>query len=542
MNIQTPLIVSFLNARGIKVISYCEGEINSSTHTDKLMTYIRFWQAEGESRKTAARVTDAVEQMVKQGKWRGGPPPYGYRSVSRGTLNFKGKPIFDVEPDPEKSEVVKTIYRLYTEEHYGLRLIARYLNDRGILSERGVVWNSAQLSKLIKTKTYSGVYALHAARNKGKPIIESPLMPHLQIVDEATWQKAQEILNKNNINFGRDVSNPTRHGSMLLTGLAYCGGCGHKLTSLYANYPGHRHLPKEQRKKYFSYRCVNYELKSLEERCKPSVWKTPMLDALLIRDAKEFLTTLDKEKLLTSYDTQQEERLTQLQARLDKAVAEAVKKEREIVKLKDEVMKVILGESNFTQSLLAEMLRTREVELLSLMTAQEEAQNAVFEIEYEMSIQKAISKELETWVARFDSQSTGDKKAMLINIIDRIDVFGDRMEVRYKVKLRVRPLPPTEAEPETQSEITIPDLSVIPLDPEDSLKSGFFYTQNTVKRYATATGSKPVSFLMWRVKWWIYARRSEKRSKSYHRRSGLCFRRLIHFIRYFRRRVTRSTG
>jgi DNA invertase Pin-like site-specific DNA recombinase len=32
---ETPLIVSFLNARGINVISYTEGEINSSTHADK---------------------------------------------------------------------------------------------------------------------------------------------------------------------------------------------------------------------------------------------------------------------------------------------------------------------------------------------------------------------------------------------------------------------------------------------------------------------------------------------------------------------------
>jgi DNA invertase Pin-like site-specific DNA recombinase len=43
---ETPLIVSFLNNRGIKVVSYCEGEINASSHSDRLMTYIRFWQAE----------------------------------------------------------------------------------------------------------------------------------------------------------------------------------------------------------------------------------------------------------------------------------------------------------------------------------------------------------------------------------------------------------------------------------------------------------------------------------------------------------------
>lgn len=96
---ETPLIVAFLNARGIKVISLKEGEIAASTHTDKLLTYIRFWQSEGESLKTSMRVMDAGEENVRQGKWRGGCPPYGYKTVSRGTLNYKGKPIFDVEID-----------------------------------------------------------------------------------------------------------------------------------------------------------------------------------------------------------------------------------------------------------------------------------------------------------------------------------------------------------------------------------------------------------------------------------------------------------
>ena len=110
---ETPLIVSYLNARGIRVLSYTDGEISSKTHDEKLMTYIRYWQAEGESIKTSKRIKDAHGQAVEQGKWRGGHPPYGYRTVSKGTLNGKGRPIFDVEIDPEAAEVVRTIFRLY---------------------------------------------------------------------------------------------------------------------------------------------------------------------------------------------------------------------------------------------------------------------------------------------------------------------------------------------------------------------------------------------------------------------------------------------
>lgn len=77
---ETPLVISFLASHGISVVSYREGLIQCETHSDKLMTYIRFWQAEGESLKTSARVRDAHEQMV-----RSGAPCYGYKSVSKGT-------------------------------------------------------------------------------------------------------------------------------------------------------------------------------------------------------------------------------------------------------------------------------------------------------------------------------------------------------------------------------------------------------------------------------------------------------------------------
>ena len=134
---ETPLVVSYLNARGIKVISYTEGEIKSNTHQDKLLTYIRFWQAEGESLKTQQRVRDAGEQSIKQGKWRGGATPFGYKMVSRGTLNHKGRPILDIEQDSEEAMLVQMIFHLYTKEDCGARKIARLMNDTGKPTHKG---------------------------------------------------------------------------------------------------------------------------------------------------------------------------------------------------------------------------------------------------------------------------------------------------------------------------------------------------------------------------------------------------------------------
>ena len=63
----TPLIVSYLNSRRKKVLSYTDGESSSKTHDEKLMTYIRYCQAECESIKTSKRIKDPHEMAVEQG-------------------------------------------------------------------------------------------------------------------------------------------------------------------------------------------------------------------------------------------------------------------------------------------------------------------------------------------------------------------------------------------------------------------------------------------------------------------------------------------
>ncbi len=337
---ETPLIVSYLNARGIRVISFQEGEINSSSHSDKLMTYIRFWQAEGESIKTSMRVCDAVLDNVNKGRWRGGMPPYGYRSVSRGTLNYKGKPILDVEIDPVTSEHVKTIFELYTKEHYGARSIARYLNDRDIpTSSKKTLWNSSLVCSVLRSKMYLGIYVLHK-QTPNKPIVESD-MPHLKIIDEATWLAAQEQLKKNSTGPRRP---PTRRGSLLLTGLLWCGSCGKKMTSFYAYSGKEQRKPIDERERRYYYRCVSEQKpKSNIPKCRPTMYSADILEERVLAYAKSFVLGADRDKLLAEYEDKTKSLREEAVMRLEKAEADTVKNERELKKLKDEIMRALLA-------------------------------------------------------------------------------------------------------------------------------------------------------------------------------------------------------
>ena len=61
---ETPFIVEWFTKQGIEVWSVNEGQQRFDTHVDKLMNYIRYWQASGESLKTSVRTRTRLEQLT----------------------------------------------------------------------------------------------------------------------------------------------------------------------------------------------------------------------------------------------------------------------------------------------------------------------------------------------------------------------------------------------------------------------------------------------------------------------------------------------
>ncbi|MCD7733552.1 MAG: recombinase family protein [Clostridiales bacterium] len=59
---ETPFVVEWFVRNGIQVWSTQEGEQRFDSHADKLMNYIRFWQADGESSFTPEILSELVEQ------------------------------------------------------------------------------------------------------------------------------------------------------------------------------------------------------------------------------------------------------------------------------------------------------------------------------------------------------------------------------------------------------------------------------------------------------------------------------------------------
>ena len=110
---ETPFIVEWFTKQGVEVWSVNEGQQRFDSHVDKLMNYIRYWQASGESIKTSIRTRTRIEQLTEEGHYTGGTVAFGYKRVKKGRVNKKNQEVCELEINEEEAEIVRLIFQKY---------------------------------------------------------------------------------------------------------------------------------------------------------------------------------------------------------------------------------------------------------------------------------------------------------------------------------------------------------------------------------------------------------------------------------------------
>ena len=221
---ETPFVMEWFVQHGIEMWSTHEGQQRIESHGDKLMNYIRFWQAAGESEKTSMRTRDRIRQIVSSGHYAGGFVPYGYRAVNKGRVNKREQPVKDLEIDPEEAAWVREVFEKVANEGASGYAMARMLNERGLRTRQGAKFQSVNIRRLIRHEGYTGYIITKAAK--------SEFMPQLQIIDDELFAKANERMDsrcKNaaeNKNAAKKSDNPC-----LLAGIVVCAHCGAKMSA-----------------------------------------------------------------------------------------------------------------------------------------------------------------------------------------------------------------------------------------------------------------------------------------------------------------------
>ena len=174
---------------------------------------------------------------VREGKYVGNKPPYGYVRVK-----LTAEKGYTLEPLPEQAEVVRLIYDLYVNgfdgDQMGVGKIVRHLNNLHIPSQNRASWVPSSIMGILGNPVYAGKVVWNRRKSvkrivNGKVMLTRPrateydIYPgkHPAIISEEIWNKAQIIRQKNPprpANSLHTVRNP-------LSGIVVCSMCGRKM-------------------------------------------------------------------------------------------------------------------------------------------------------------------------------------------------------------------------------------------------------------------------------------------------------------------------
>lgn len=344
---ETPFVVEWFVKNGIEVWSVMEGEQRFEDHIDKLLNYIRFWQASSESLKTSIRTRARMEQLIQEHGFVGGTAPYGYQLCRLGRTNKKGYDIYDLVVDSETSLIVKEIFRLYCYEREGTHRISAYLNRRGHRTKQGALWNSASVRNVLLNPAYTGI------RHFGN--ITTDRFSHLQIIEDELFLIAQKRLKESRLE-SPNLGWTKYREEVLLPEQVYCMHCGRRLTITCNVKKALRADGTVATYRRLKYICIN---KSSLHPCNGQrSYSANLVDDLVRRQLQTVLfydaafTSDVSDHVVIEHQNELRRKIDQEQANLEV--------------LKAEVVEVLRGSSAFSSALLNDLLEKSESKLLLL--------------------------------------------------------------------------------------------------------------------------------------------------------------------------------
>lgn len=460
--------VATLNRLGIEVWTIKDGQLKTEEHIDKLLNYIRFWQNEGESKKTSMRVRDTQKELVKAGKFVGGKAPYGYQLIPSGMVSNHGRLLKKLEIVEEKAQIVRQIYGLAVHQGMGYEKIAKELNDQGIPAVTADKWKAGTIRSILTNPVYMGYLAINrrisnncrgsyeGQSSYGKFIslhrkewtYSEEQLPELVIISQQMWEKAQEIreMRKARISASNKKSSEgyetlysvpfSTGGKLILTGLVICGYCGKRLKN--GSYCNHWTTKSGKKKMEYTGRYVCPS--KCEER---SCYSQNYLEGIVFEVVENYMERLKSVDITDELQKMQSQQRQGVEKELESIHKKQKALNLDIQTLEEKIPEAIRGDYYFSAEKLSGMIKEKEQEERALGKKAGQIENKLSQMVNQDSDMERFITMIPNWKEEFQTADTQTKKMLLSSLIDKIEVKDGDINIKFKIRLEDFILPKT---------------------------------------------------------------------------------------------------
>lgn len=229
-------LLEFFDKYNVTFVSVTQA-FNTNTSMGRLTLNILLSFAQFEREIISERTKDKMGAARKKGQWLGGRPPLEY------DIEKDGKKLII---NPKEAKLIREIFKLYIDGNSLLK-VARILNEKGHRSKQGtskagrayggIKFGVTRIQAIVKNVLYIGKVKYAGQIYNGQQDA---------IIDEDTFQKAQEKLKQNRVE-RKVIKNTECTG--LLTHILHCNTCS---TIMF-----HTYTMKKGTHKYRYYICTN---------------------------------------------------------------------------------------------------------------------------------------------------------------------------------------------------------------------------------------------------------------------------------------------
>ena len=380
------LIEEIFIGNGVSFVSMSENFDTESPFGRAMIGMLAVF-AQLEREQIRERMSLGRTARAKTGKWHGGSAaPAGY---------VYDMNIGELVIDEYEAACIRRIFDLYSK---GMRVITiqKTLQKEGVLHHNGHPFSVNTIKYILSNPIYKGVVT-----DKGNEYTGT----HTPIVDVDTYNRVQDLRAAHKEMWDKQVrASPDQS---MLSGLLYCARCG-------ARY----HIAKHRKESNRQYGCYSRTKKVpsmiKDPSCKNRYWNEPYLDGLIIEQVKQL-----------AFD--------------DAEIRRIQKRER---KDASEVRTLVsrLSKLQTTRSRYMDLYAIGSLDMESVRDKIEPLNQQIAAVQSRIKILGGSIVQdggdtvsvLRSAAELIDQGTTAEKRAILLSLIDRIDLDGDEITVKWK--------------------------------------------------------------------------------------------------------------